>query len=530
MDNLTCSSDSVDMNSHSTHGLNLGKAWGTCMADIRSHGIEKERIIRWNEIFSRAQNSDWSNCMAQIRSCDGQVKAEILRRDIPQLRANSISVEDNGLNGRCIVCFGECEVAWSECPSKFVFASTTSLVGNNSCKNGLCSSCLTGYLKCKIESAEVSPQRSIKCPCGNKFCSGEIVEDVIRTILSTDDRLLSKLAYFAQEALIAQDPHKVWCPAPNCKSIASVNQTFPRRATCDKCELAFCTKCKNAHSIFITCEMAGDYEFNHWRRTRKEGCKKCPHCRIYIEKNEGCMHMTCYSCRHEFCWTCLAPWRGGCSAPRPYHAGKEILDSKVWGEWMTTRIATQTVGVPVCLAVASGVGGAALGCAAAGAAIASGVLVATSPVIGAVYLYHNPPRFMRKITRSNSSFSPAESYNGVLRVIVHCHWQADDPNYLSALEEGSNVQFMGLRGRREGSIFVGYMSQSGMSPSILYLVPRNTPAQDVINTIGILQEDTDDIRVAFPGISVPYAPPSSDNDVLIGQLVGRIQSQMGIVG
>lgn len=27
-----------------------------------------------------------------------------------------------------------------------------------------------------------------------------------------------------------------------------------------------------------------------------------------IEKNQGCMHMTCSQCRHEFCWLCQGPW------------------------------------------------------------------------------------------------------------------------------------------------------------------------------------------------------------------------------
>jgi len=37
--------------------------------------------------------------------------------------------------------------------------------------------------------------------------------------------------------------------------------------------------------------------------------KQCPGCQRPIEKNEGCDHMTCITCRHEFCWRCMKPWR-----------------------------------------------------------------------------------------------------------------------------------------------------------------------------------------------------------------------------
>lgn len=37
--------------------------------------------------------------------------------------------------------------------------------------------------------------------------------------------------------------------------------------------------------------------------------QRCPMCRENIEKNNGCIHMTCI-CKYEFCWICLKIWRG----------------------------------------------------------------------------------------------------------------------------------------------------------------------------------------------------------------------------
>ena len=36
--------------------------------------------------------------------------------------------------------------------------------------------------------------------------------------------------------------------------------------------------------------------------------QECPKCRATIEKNGGCNHMVCSTCRCEYCWVCLGPW------------------------------------------------------------------------------------------------------------------------------------------------------------------------------------------------------------------------------
>jgi len=36
--------------------------------------------------------------------------------------------------------------------------------------------------------------------------------------------------------------------------------------------------------------------------------KRCPQCQTYMEKNNGCNHMSCSVCKKEFCWFCLKSW------------------------------------------------------------------------------------------------------------------------------------------------------------------------------------------------------------------------------
>lgn len=41
--------------------------------------------------------------------------------------------------------------------------------------------------------------------------------------------------------------------------------------------------------------------------------KHCPNCNKFIEKNQGCDHMTCRTTAggfgHEFCWLCFGNWK-----------------------------------------------------------------------------------------------------------------------------------------------------------------------------------------------------------------------------
>jgi len=41
-----------------------------------------------------------------------------------------------------------------------------------------------------------------------------------------------------------------------------------------------------------------------------EHTKPCPSCKIPIEKNAGCNHMSCSRCSTQFCWVCSKPWSG----------------------------------------------------------------------------------------------------------------------------------------------------------------------------------------------------------------------------
>ena len=64
----------------------------------------------------------------------------------------------------------------------------------------------------------------------------------------------------------------------------------------------------------------------------KKNSKSCPKCNVNIEKNRGCMHMTCKNCKHEFCWICMGNWKdhwdGGLARCNVYNEAPEVKWTK----------------------------------------------------------------------------------------------------------------------------------------------------------------------------------------------------------
>jgi len=179
------------------------------------------------------------------------------------------------------------------------------------------------------------------------------------------------------------------------------------------------------------------------------------------------------------------PYTSKCSAPVGVCELSQLMESKVWGKSTPSRVITKCVGIPIM----AGVSGAALGIAgglcitAAGATV--GIGLATSPVLASIYLYHNPPEYIRK-------YLPAPNYTDLDNasmlqrgVRLNAPWQHDDPTYAQCISDSSNDRFIGFNGRWQNSIFVAYinpgMVEGFYAPVsyVVYIVPQGASRVDV---------------------------------------------------
>eukprot|EP01125_Pyxidicula_operculata_P012799 TRINITY_DN4210_c0_g2_i1.p2 TRINITY_DN4210_c0_g2~~TRINITY_DN4210_c0_g2_i1.p2 ORF type:complete len:515 (+),score=125.77 TRINITY_DN4210_c0_g2_i1:1636-3180(+) len=200
-----------------------------------------------------------------------------------------------------------CLICLDEVPGKDTFALA--------CGHRYCSSCWKDYLEFKI--ATDTGVVWTNCPSPN--CT-EIVHD------QAFKKLVSSAAYenytrAMSRSLVEDNPHIKFCPAPGCTNAIKVERKGRKEAVECGCGFRWCFMCADfeiGDHMPATCENVESWAAKAMDESENvkwmiANTKKCPLCRKPIEKNGGCMHMTCRKeaggCGHEFCWLCRGDWK-----------------------------------------------------------------------------------------------------------------------------------------------------------------------------------------------------------------------------
>ncbi|KAI3379623.1 hypothetical protein SNEBB_011366 [Seison nebaliae] len=179
------------------------------------------------------------------------------------------------------------------------------------CELPVCENCLTIYVEDEIKSGKVR----IECPMCNVYMSRE---QIMQRLLTTE----LKLKFYRRLIdFTTNNPRARTCP--QCSFVLHLNrdlinkkrrQKIPMKVQCPECSIIWCFNCHAPWHQNITCEdfSRGDQLLKCWAKEHHYGrrnAQMCPKCQVYIQREEGCNHMTCPFCHTAFCYRCGGRYR-----------------------------------------------------------------------------------------------------------------------------------------------------------------------------------------------------------------------------
>ena len=194
-----------------------------------------------------------------------------------------------------------CAIYFEDCP----FSQTKSAA----CGHLFCTDCWKMYVSTAI--AESAACLTLKCP--EPSCSAVIDEDMINRLANEKNK--RKYDMYMLHSYVESNKSMRWCPGPDCEFAINLDDSVEANSdvTCI-CYHSFCLNCEEDAHRPVDCETVAKWmekgqsesENTKWILAYT---KPCPKCRKPIEKNKGCMHMTCRApCNFQFCWLCLRAW------------------------------------------------------------------------------------------------------------------------------------------------------------------------------------------------------------------------------
>lgn len=239
--------------------------------------LNKDLVMLREELGFENVDVDIQNRNLQIRGND--VAYEAAREAIR--RARSRHSEERPSN------IAECPVCFNQVTARITLP----------CGHSWCRACLKDYLISSIDNKYFP----LTCLASGAKCTERISLDLVREILTVSE--FDAVVNAAFSLYVQSRPDEFhYCPSPDCPQIyrTAASDTVLQ---CPSCLLRICPNCHvEAHDGFA-CAGSEDSLFEEWMKNHD--VKKCPGCKIPIERAEGCNHMTCTQCQTHTCWVCL---------------------------------------------------------------------------------------------------------------------------------------------------------------------------------------------------------------------------------
>ena len=197
------------------------------------------------------------------------------------------------------------EVTCSVCYDEFP-ASKHTHVG---CGHNFCATCWSGYL----ENAVSDGPSVLDLRCPQEGCKRRVPEPMAKRYLKGESA--ERLDVFKWRSWVDDNPRVKWCTGAGCEVAVLCHGDRgegPVDVHCG-CGASFCWSCQEDAHRPVDCETVKKWLVKNSAESENmnwilANTKSCPKCSTRIEKNQGCNHMTCQSCRYEFCWICMGNW------------------------------------------------------------------------------------------------------------------------------------------------------------------------------------------------------------------------------
>ncbi|TMW86750.1 hypothetical protein EJD97_020929 [Solanum chilense] len=248
-------------------------------------------LRRYNWKVDRA-NEEWFANEQEVRKAIGMFLCDNDNNNYVSVSKKSKN-NDNIVN--CGICFEEYnDVVYATCR-----------------KHPFCKLCWEKYIGASINYS--GPNKCLDLRCPDPSCEAMVGESIIVELASEIDK--SKYYDYLFRSYIEENKKTKWCPYPGCE-----------------CAIEFEIGSDEEIHRPINCDMVAKWKYVNQEESANTNwfrafTKKCPKCDRSIEKNMGCMHMTC-RCGFQFCWLCFRQWGVCASRCNRYEEKKEVTKAK----------------------------------------------------------------------------------------------------------------------------------------------------------------------------------------------------------
>ncbi|KAI3911172.1 hypothetical protein MKW92_033381 [Papaver armeniacum] len=192
---------------------------------------------------------------------------------------------------KCRICFDEFE--------RDGMCATT-------CGHLFCNWCWTQYVSIKISDGP----GCLRLRCPEPSCGVAVCQDMVNELVSDEDK--EKYSGYLLRSYVEDRKNTKWCPSPDCEfAVEFVAGSSSFDVVCGS-DHSFCWNCLDDAHRPVDCDTVHKWAVKNTAESENvtwilANSKSCPNCKKPIQKNEGCMHMTC-RCGFHFCWLCLGAW------------------------------------------------------------------------------------------------------------------------------------------------------------------------------------------------------------------------------